>query len=170
MLFVRCRALATICAGRNPARCRQAGFNLLELLIALSVIGVLAVIAYPSYTRYFDKADSALAAADIASIAQAVERFYTIFDRYPDSLAEVGLNGTLDPWGNPYRYLRIYGGSLKGKGALRKDKSLVPVNSDFDLYSMGKDGTSVAAFTAKASWDDIVRANNGGYIGPAADY
>ena len=34
----------------------------------------------------------------------------------------------------------------------------------------GYDGASVAPFTAKVSRDDIVRANNGGYIGPAADY
>lgn len=139
-------------------------------MLALSIVVVLTVIAYPAYTKYVDKGRNSVAAADITSIAQAIERFYVAFDRYPDSLAEMGLDGMLDPWGNPYRYLRINGAGLKGKGALRKDKSLVPVNSDFDLYSMGKDGASVAPFTAKASRDDIVRASNGGYIGPAADY
>lgn len=150
--------------------CRQAGFNLLELLLVLSIVGVTATIAYPSYTQYFDKSKNALAVSDIRAIEQAIDRFYTAFERYPDSLVEIGLNGMLDPWENPYQYLRIDGGGLKGKGKLRKDKSLVPVNSDFDLYSMGKDGASVAPFTAKASRDDIVRANNGGYLGPAADY
>ena len=164
------RVLATLGTGRNSARYKHAGFNLLELLIALSLVGTLATIAYPSYTRYSDKANNATAAADILLIAQRIQSFYAVLNRYPDSLAEVGMSGSLDPWGKPYRYLKIYGAGLKGKGELRKDKSLVPVNSDFDLYSMGKDGASAAAFTPQASRDDIVRANNGGYIGPAADY
>lgn len=37
-------------------------------------------------------------------------------------------------------------------------------------YSMGPDGRSVAPLTAKASRDDIVRANTGRCIGLAADY
>ena len=53
---------------------------------------------------------------------------------------------------------------------MRKDKNLVPVNTDYDLYSMGEDGRSVGPFTAKASRDDIVRANDGGFVGLAADY
>ena len=47
---------------------------------------------------------------------------------------------------------------------------MVPVNSDYDLYSMGKDKKSAAPFTAKASRDDVVRANNGGYVGLAINY
>ena len=47
---------------------------------------------------------------------------------------------------------------------------MVPVNSDFDLYSMGPDGDSRAPFTAKASRDDIVRASNGGFIGPVSEF
>jgi len=47
---------------------------------------------------------------------------------------------------------------------------MVPVNTDFDLYSMGKDGKSRAPFTAKASHDDIVRANDGKFIGLVSEY
>jgi general secretion pathway protein G len=46
----------------------------------------------------------------------------------------------------------------------------VPINSDFDLYSVGRDGQSAPALTAKVSQDDIVRANNGGFVGLASDY
>lgn len=56
------------------------------------------------------------------------------------------------------------------QGHLRKDHALVPVNTDFDLYSKGKDGKSQSPFTAKASKDDIVRANNGGFFGLVANY
>ena len=60
--------------------------------------------------------------------------------------------------------------TVKGKGKLRKDKFLVPLNSDYDLYSMGPDGKSVPPLTAKASRDDILRANDGEFFGPAHLY
>jgi len=148
----------------------QSGLQLLELLIATAIISILAFIAIPSYSQYRDKANNANAEADLNTISQAIERFYTETNRYPDSLADVRMSGLLDPWGHTYQYLRISGAKLKGKGSLRKDKSLVPINTDYDLYSMGKDGATVPPLTAKASQDDIVRANNGRFIGLAADY
>jgi general secretion pathway protein G len=66
--------------------------------------------------------------------------------------------------------LRIAGADLKGKGDLRKDRFLVPLNSDYDLYSMVKDGASKGPLTAAESRDDILRANNGAFIGVAVDY
>jgi len=155
---------------RDASVYRQSGFQLIELLIALAVVSVLAMIAIPSYSSYRDKVDNAAAAADITTIVQAIERYYTEFNRYPDSLADVNLATLQDPWQHPYHYLRINGAGLKGKGALRKDKSLVPINTDYDLYSNGKDGATAAPLTAKNSQDDIVRANNGQFIGLAADY
>jgi general secretion pathway protein G len=47
---------------------------------------------------------------------------------------------------------------------------VVPINTDYDLYSMGKDGKSQPPLTAKDSRDDIIRANDGAYIGPAEGY
>ncbi len=81
-----------------------------------------------------------------------------------------GLTTPRDPWGNPFQYLKIEGRNTKGVGKLRKDRGLVPVNSDFDLYSKGRDGKSQSPFTSKASQDDIVRANNGRFIGLVSDY
>jgi general secretion pathway protein G len=89
----------------------------------------------------------------------------------PDSLADVGYDGLRDPWGRPYVYLKILGSTDPGHSAKqRKDHSLVPVNSDYDLYSMGPDGESKAPFTAKASRDDIVRASDGAFIGPVSEF
>ena len=39
-----------------------------------------------------------------------------------------------------------------------------------DLYSMGADGSTAAPFTAARARDDIVRANEGGFVGLAGDY
>ena len=52
----------------------------------------------------------------------------------------------------------------------RKDRFLVPINSDYDLYSVGRDGESVAPLTAAKSHDDIVRAANGAYVGLAENF
>ena len=66
------------------------------------------------------------------------------------------------------------GGGGNGGGGqsdrARKDHNLHPLNSDFDLYSMGPDGESQPALTAKASWDDIIRASDGGFVGRASRY
>ncbi len=59
---------------------------------------------------------------------------------------------------------------IKGVGKARKNKSLVPLNTDFDLYSMGPDGKSKPPLTVKVSDDDIIRANDGRFIGIAKDY
>ena len=97
-----------------------------------------------------------------------IANFYQDARAYPDSLADAGLGGMRDPWGNPYGYLNL--GDRNARGHARKDHSLVPINTDFDLYSMGPDGRSAPPLTAQHSRDDIVRANDGAFIGVAADY
>jgi general secretion pathway protein G len=52
-------------------------------------------------------------------------------------------------------------------GQARKSRFLVPINSDFDLFSPGPDGDWVGPLTAQKSQDDIIRANNGDFVGPA---
>ncbi len=138
-------------------------------MISIAIAATLAAIAIPNYVRYTERARVARAIAEVKNIEKAVYNFFSDHDEFPDSLSQVGFGGYQDPWGNPYRYLRIDGGG-PGKGKMRKDHSLVPVNSDFDLYSMGRDGASQGPFTAKASQDDIVRANNGGYVGLVSNY
>ena len=65
---------------------------------------------------------------------------------------------------------RRRGGGGGPHGHPRKDRFLVPINTDFDLYSMGRDGQSVAPLTAAKSRDDVVRAANGAYIGLASNF
>lgn len=146
----------------------QRAFTLVELLLVAAILGVLTAIAIPGYARYQDQAKFVQAKADIVIIESALERYYANNLTYPDTLAQAGRSGMLDPWGNPYQYLNIT--TTKGKGQVRKDHKLVPINSDYDLYSMGKDGKSQSPLTAAASRDDIIRANNGKFVGLAADY
>ena len=142
-------------------------FTLLELLIAVSIIAVAAAIAIPIYNGYKVKLDNAIAVTDIVRIQVVVESYYQANDIYPNSLTDVNMNLLLDPWGIAYEYLNLAGAPI---GQMRKDQALVPINSDYDLYSKGPDGASVAPLTAANSRDDIVRANNGSFIGLASEY
>jgi general secretion pathway protein G len=145
---------------------RQGGVTLLELIVAMTAVMVLMSIAVPAYTGYVTRARVAQAVGDIGTISLQLYRWQLNTRRFPATLAEAGL-GANDPWGNPYQYLPVEGAI---RGDLRKDRNLVPINTDFDLYSMGPDGKSVAPLTAAFSQDDVVRANDGSFIGVAKDY
>lgn len=149
------------------------GITLVETMLALAIVGILLGIALPAYDEHRKKAERSEVMADVLEIANALDTFFYDNLSYPETLEEVGMDERVDAWGNPYQYLRIQGNEGPGKGGLgkvRKDKNLVPINTDYDLYSMGPDGRSVSPLTAKHSRDDIVRANNGRYIGVAEGY
>ncbi len=145
------------------------GFTTVVLLIAIAIVAITSAVALPFYDAYAERAERSQAAADLMRIDMADERFSMQNFNFPDSLADIGLNGLLDPWGQPYAYLRIDGGG-NVQGQVRKDRNLNPINSDFDLYSVGPDGRSVAPLTARNSRDDIVRAGNGSFFGVAEDF
>lgn len=146
----------------------ELGVTLIELLVVIAILSTLAAIAVPTLQAFTEKTRVSRAIADMQHIASAISAYQADQDALPASLDEVGFGARLDPWGNPYQYLNIE--TTTGKGKLRKDKFLVPLNSDYDLYSKGQDGQSQPPLTAKASRDDIIRANDGGFIGLAAQY
>jgi general secretion pathway protein G len=141
----------------------------MELCMALIVVGVVVALAASSYARHAARSRNAIAMRDIGRIQLAVDRYaLNNGGMTPPDLAAIELGDLLDPWGNAYAYLSFAG--LKGHGAMRKDRNLVPINTEYDLYSKGPDGATAAPLTARASRDDILRANDGGFIGLAADY
>ena len=143
------------------------GFTLIELMIVIAIMGTLASIAFPAYSNHIERAKKTRCIKELQMIERELIDFLLETDTYPNSLERIGLESMLDPWGNPYEYLTI---AEAKTGQLRKDHFLVPVNTDFDLYSKGPDGLSKAPFTAKQSRDDIVRANNGQFFGSVSAY
>ncbi len=147
---------------------RSSAFTLLELMVAIAIIGILAAIAGPTYSQYINRVKYMVALTDIRGISRDANSFFLENGRYPNDLAEIGMANVRDPWGNPYQYLSV--ANATGVGKLRKNFGNVPVNKDYDLYSMGADGKSQSPFTAASSKDDIVRANDGDYLGYVKDY
>jgi general secretion pathway protein G len=154
-------------ARRRPPCRRVRGVTLLELAFALLVVGLVAVIAVPAYRGFAERARVAQAVTDIAEVSGRIQRFHTTNFRMPTSLAEIAAQDLRDPWGRPYVYLLF---NPVNRGARRKDRSLVPINSEYDLYSVGRDGRTRPPLTVPVSQDDVVRARDGGFIGKAADF
>jgi general secretion pathway protein G len=158
----------TVAVRKGVSARGERAFTLIEIMFVIAILTVLVSLAIPAYENYRERVRIAQAVTDIGHLQTLVTMFIDDNRTPPDDLAQVGQGGKLDPWGNPYQYLNLV--TMKGKGKARKNRNLVPINSDFDLYSMGKDGASVGPLTAKASRDDIVRANDGRFIGLASDY
>ncbi len=143
------------------------GMTLLEVIIVTSIIGILAAIGYIAYQEFHYKGQISQAIADIAKVDAKLHIYYAENVSFPPTLAEIGENNRLDPWGNPYEYWRITGDPNQ---KVRKDRNLHPINTDFDLYSRGRDRNTNLALTANVSQDDIIRANNGRFINLASKY
>jgi general secretion pathway protein G len=133
----------------------------------MAIISILAAIAIPDYFSNLDKAKIASAAGDIKNLESQIKEYKIETGSYPASLKDIRSDGFKDPWGNPYEYWPVTGDQ---KQKVRKDRNTHPINTDFDLYSKGKDGRTNFALTAKASHDDVIRASNGSYIGLASKY
>ena len=159
----RCYGIGESCFTKLESR----GFTLIELMTITVIIGALSSIAIPTYSYYIEKVKVTKAIVELRYVERDIIVFFNNNDRYPNNLAEIGQGGLLDPWGNPYQYLDLT--TVVGLGQCRSNKFNNPINSDFDLFSMGRDGAFVRPLTANFSRDDIIRADNGRFVGPAAD-
>jgi general secretion pathway protein G len=144
------------------------GFTLIEILIAIAIIGVLVSLGISKYADYRERQRVYQAVTEIGAMSVIISNYMLDAGSPPDTLDQVGAAGNLDPWGRPYQYFNLT--SRKGNGQARKDKNLNPLNSDFDLYSVGKDGSSQSSLMAKTSRDDVLRARDGRFIGLATDF
>ncbi|MBW2391112.1 MAG: hypothetical protein JRG89_22145, partial [Deltaproteobacteria bacterium] len=95
---------------RLRARLASGGFTVIELAIVVVILGLLGGLAGTRYLQYVEKARIATAIVEIASFGEAIAAD-RLFDNSPppDSLEDAGLGAPIDPWGTPYRYLRIEG-------------------------------------------------------------
>lgn len=159
-------------AVKKPSRritAENRGFSLIELIVTIAVVASLLGIAVPKYIQYQTQARNAQAIADIQTIDLAIQIYRRTNNVYPTTLSQLSGVPTTDPWGSAYQYLKIEG-EVGITGKTRKDQFLVPLNADYDLYSNGADKKTATPVNSGVSLDDLIRANEGRFIGLAANY
>jgi general secretion pathway protein G len=120
----------------NPSKSHyRRAFSLIELMVVIVIIGMLAGLVTVSVRSYLINAKQSVARVDIGKLTQALDTFYTAYNRFPTN--EEGLSvltsktdefteGIIpklrnDPWGHPYEYV------VPGR------------NEAFDIISYGAD-------------------------------
>ena len=150
---------------------RSLGFTIIELMIVVAILGILSALSTVQYLSYIEKVRVTRAIFDIKKLQTEIDSYLFEGRPPPNRLADVGLGGK-DPWGFPYRYLPLRNarGIQINAARARKDRFLVPLNDDYDLYAIGKDGRTAVSLASPLSQDDVVRANDGAFIGLGKHY
>lgn len=149
-------------AGRSR---RLRAMTLVEVLIVIALMAIIAALAIPAFSDAIERTRVKRAISELAAIELEIENWH---DDLPDDLSELPPRPRVDPWGRPYVYFKFGGPGWRGQA--RKDRFLVPINSTFDLYSVGRDGDSRAPLQNPMSFDDVIRANDGAFLGLAKDF
>jgi general secretion pathway protein G len=143
-------------------------FTLIELIVIVAIIGILCGIAAPIYADFRYRTQVTVAKAIIREIESGINIYKYRYGAYPATLSDAMIATPLDPWGNPYQYVSSEDPNWNSQ--FRFDRNLKPLNSDFDLCSMGLDGQTGRNLAASKSADDVVRAGNGGFVDLGALY
>jgi len=141
--------------------------TMIEMLFVMIIIGTVTTIVTPRLAGLLVKGREAGALGELKSIHTEILNYVVEHDSYPPSLAVIGMGGVRDPWGQPYVY-EDFGGAIPGHARL--DQFSVPLNTEFDLYSVGEDGATSQSILGPAGQDDILIGDDGGFIGRGTRY
>jgi general secretion pathway protein G len=124
-------------------------------MVVVVILGLLATIVTVSVNDYLLKGKQSTARAEIAQISNALQLFYSEFDRYPDNDEGLALlqkpskshphgilqGDVLDPWGKSYVY--VHPG----------------LHGPFDICSYGANGREggTGADSDICSWDSAAK-------------
>jgi general secretion pathway protein G len=146
---------------------RSKGYTIIETMMVVGIIGIGGALAYPAYSSHVEDMKMVEAKKDLVLTDLKIETYFATNGAFPPDLAAVGMQQD-DPWGSPYQYLNM--DLANGNGLQRTDVSNAVINTDYDLYSSGPDSQTNKFLTHTKSVDDIVRGNNGEFMGVATDY
>jgi len=71
---------------RQATSDRQWGFTLIELLVVMAIIALLVAIAAPRYLNSVQKSKEVVLRQDLAIMRDAIDKYYSDQEKYPDSL------------------------------------------------------------------------------------
>lgn len=137
MLLCKGRKMRRTVRKRRP----EAGYSLMEILIALAIIALLIGVAGPRIFALFERGKAKVAEIQIEQLQQSLDLYRLDMRRYPSTEEGLGAllerpgaesgrwsgpyidkaSGIIDPWDNPYSYRSASAG-------------------DYELLSFGGDG------------------------------
>ncbi|MEZ6000430.1 type II secretion system major pseudopilin GspG [Hyphomonas sp.] len=138
----------------NRGRTGEAGFSLMEILVALVILALIVGVVGPRVIGYLSRAKSQTANVQIQGIKSALDLYLMDVGHYPtqeeglkalvvEPQGNLGWAGPyldseevpLDPWGNPYHYST--GGEISGFKiiSLGRDNAPGGVGEDADVSS-----------------------------------
>jgi general secretion pathway protein G len=144
----------------------QHGFTLGETLLATALLAVSVDAAFAHISTQIEQTRIERAKEELTRIGVEIEVYRARHHELPGSLTDLGSAVPLDPWGHTYEYADF---DARGTVGQRTFEGL-PINSDYDLYSRGADGRTDVNLRSETARDDIVRARDGAYVGPASDF
>jgi general secretion pathway protein G len=68
---------------------RRHGFTLIELMVVMAILATLLSMVTPRYFTYLDRAREAALKETLAVTRDAIDKFHTDNDRYPNNLEEL---------------------------------------------------------------------------------
>jgi general secretion pathway protein G len=154
-------------AGSLHARARKLrtmdarGFSLIEVVMVIVLISIMIMLALPGLDEIKTRAQNARAMSEVRSLEKSIYAYNIDKGFMPINISDVEMGDAKDPWGNSYVFVDL----IKNPAAAIKDSGLQPLNTDYDLYSKGKKGTHTANVTDPETRDDILRVNDGSFVG-----
>ena len=97
-----------------------------KIFIAIAVFVTLDIAGVVMYRTSVHTTRVTKAIAEIKAIQMEIDNYYEMYDDYPLALEDVGHNGRLDPWNNPYEFQGLkpalvpHGAPRNGKGLTRR--------------------------------------------------
>ncbi len=150
---------------RREIASNDRGFTLVEVVLVCIILGILVTLSIPAYNSSINLAKVARCKEEIRTLEKEINAYQADRGVLPSNLTQIPNGNIRDPWGNLYNYRPA--SSTVADPPRYTDFSGAPLNSDYDLYSTGQDGTSTyhlsSADADKSSRDDIVRAGEGAF-------
>ena len=145
------------------------GLTVVELLLSLALAGTIAAILIPSFASHAREVRLRAGMMSLRTISTDISIYKDIHGTLPESLDDLPRVVANDGWGRQFVYVKLEG-KPNSTGLSRKDHWLNPVNTDYDLYSLGADGDTHPQLSVGAGRDDVIRGQNGAYYGLAEGY